>query len=296
MDWDVVLCFSAIFLGGFIILGLVVRKPKLPPWSRSSKNYSPREVPEMVEKMGEDSRAFSVIYDGGHTGLDFKYAHLHGGTSLGVLGVTDNYVMFLQRPSKRRERLKFRIPISEIGTLIVEEADLYRENVLVQFSAPQARWGYIRFKTRQAEEIADEIRNRVDRHKKTLAEQALLEQRQIKRRKLDSLSPKRFEELVRDLFQEMGTPMKRIGGPNDMGVDLISKGGKTLVQCKRYKNKVGVGVIRDFYGAMVHFEAFTGYIVTTGEFTGPAREFAKSKSIELIDRFQLARLLDRYYS
>lgn len=85
----------------------------------------------------------------------------------------------------------------------------------------------------------------------------------------------------------MGYTVEVTGGLDDGGIDLIVKKDRktSFVQCKKYQtSKVGLSMVRDFYGAMnanLNFEA--GYFITTGMFTLEARHFADDKPIELID-------------
>ena len=79
----------------------------------------------------------------------------------------------------------------------------------------------------------------------------------------------------------------------DGGVDLVlTKGGEQfLVQCKQWKAaKVGVQVVRELYGVMSARGAAGGYVVTSGNFTPDAFQFAKGTSVELIDGSALTQL------
>jgi HJR/Mrr/RecB family endonuclease len=104
---------------------------------------------------------------------------------------------------------------------------------------------------------------------------------------LYSLSAMEFEELVADYFKSMGYVVHRTGKPGDHGVDIAiftPREGKWLVQCKRYRRKVvGEPAIRDMYGAMHHFHADWGYLITTGRFSANAIAWAEGKDIRLVD-------------
>ncbi len=112
---------------------------------------------------------------------------------------------------------------------------------------------------------------------------------------LDTITPVHFEEVVGRAFVKSGYVVKHTGGSGDQGIDLfctsLSGTEKVIVQCKRYKGKVGVAIIRDFYGTLVNSGAHGGYVVTTGEFAEGAHEWAKGKKIELIDRSKIHRFL-----
>lgn len=77
-------------------------------------------------------------------------------------------------------------------------------------------------------------------------------------------------------------------------MDLILRkdGEKHLVQCKHWRAlKVGVAVIREFFGAMAVEGAAGGFVVTSGKFTGEAQAFAKGRNIKLVDGEGLKRWL-----
>lgn len=115
---------------------------------------------------------------------------------------------------------------------------------------------------------------------------------------IDDITPYDFEKLIGELFTFMGYSVIRIGGSGDGGVDLQcmnQQREKVIVQCKRYKSKVGVGTVRDFYGALIHRQAVKGYIVCTSEFTKGAIAWKENKPIELIDKIRLTELLMKYY-
>jgi restriction system protein len=84
------------------------------------------------------------------------------------------------------------------------------------------------------------------------------------------------------------------GGGADGGVDLeLGKGGERfLVQCKQWKAfKVGVTTVRELYGVMAARGAAGGFVVTSGQFTAEARDFAAGRNITLIDGPALRTLI-----
>jgi restriction system protein len=115
---------------------------------------------------------------------------------------------------------------------------------------------------------------------------------------LRRLSPGDFEQTIADLFRRQGYRVEEVGGAGDGGIDLIlRRNGENpvahLVQCKRYTNwKVGVAVVREFYGAMAaHQSRCEGLFVTCGRYTADARQFAAGKPIRLIDGEELLSML-----
>ena len=114
---------------------------------------------------------------------------------------------------------------------------------------------------------------------------------------LDGLSWREFEQLVGEGFRVQGYQVIETGGSGpDGGVDLVlsKEGDKFLVQCKQWKAyKVGVEVVREFYGVMAAKGAAGGFVVTSGQFTEPAREFAQGRNLKLVDGPVLLQLLQK---
>jgi hypothetical protein len=109
------------------------------------------------------------------------------------------------------------------------------------------------------------------------------------------MDPVDFENLIGQLFEDMGYKVKTTAVTGDEGVDLfLQKDGiKEVVQCKRFKGNVGAPIVRDLYGAMIHFNAQKSYLVTTGRITQPARDWVAGKPIELIDGTELMKWIGR---
>ncbi len=108
-----------------------------------------------------------------------------------------------------------------------------------------------------------------------------------------------FEMLVGESFRREGFKIVERGGDGpDGGVDLVlsrpDRNGaeRYLVQCKHWRAlKVGVGVVREFYGAMAAEGAAGGYVVTSGRFTDEARAFASGRNVKLVDGPDLRKLI-----
>ncbi len=112
---------------------------------------------------------------------------------------------------------------------------------------------------------------------------------------LRGMTPSEFEEYIADLFSRLGYSTKKVGGRSDGGIDVIATkdGVKHYIQCKKFiTSKVGVGDVRNFYGALAdHLADGKGYFITTNVFTLEAEKFAEDKPIELIDGQALVRLI-----
>ncbi len=87
-----------------------------------------------------------------------------------------------------------------------------------------------------------------------------------------------FEHLIRELFEKeftaSGGEVKVTPASRDGGVDAIAfdpdpiRGGKIVIQAKRYTNTVSVSAVRDLYGAVMNEGANKGILVTTSDY-GP---------------------------
>ena len=113
--------------------------------------------------------------------------------------------------------------------------------------------------------------------------------------------PEAFERLCQRLLRESGFIQVEVTGRSgDGGIDgrgVVKLGGilsfHVIFQCKRYKESVGAGAIRDFRGAMVG-RADKGLFITTGVFTRDARLEAQrdgAPPLDLIDGDELILML-----
>jgi HJR/Mrr/RecB family endonuclease len=97
--------------------------------------------------------------------------------------------------------------------------------------------------------------------------------------KLYDLRHRKFEELIAELFKDMGYEVELGPGTKDGGVDVraISKSAVgtalTLIQCKKNhpSNPVGVEVVTRLYGTLAIENATSGLVVTTSFFTAGAK-------------------------
>jgi restriction system protein len=112
---------------------------------------------------------------------------------------------------------------------------------------------------------------------------------------LDGMTWRQFEKLVGEAFRLQGYQVAETGGGGaDGGIDLVlRRGGESfLVQCKQWKAfKVGVEVVRELYGVMAAKGASGGFVVTSGQFTAAARQFASGRNVTLIEGSQLQALI-----
>ena len=113
-----------------------------------------------------------------------------------------------------------------------------------------------------------------------------------------------FEALIRDLFSKEfsteGAEVKITRGSKDGGVDAVVfdpdpiKGGKFIIQAKRYTNVVGVSAVRDLYGTVMNEGANRGILVTTASYGPDAYEFVRDKPLSLISGSELLHMLKKH--
>lgn len=112
-----------------------------------------------------------------------------------------------------------------------------------------------------------------------------------------------FEHLCRELFERVfasnGATVSVTQASRDQGVDAIIndpdpiKGGKIVIQAKRYVNTVDVSAVRDLWGTVSHEGAMKGLLVTTSQFGPDSYAFSKDKPLTLINGSELLYLLEQ---
>ncbi len=113
-----------------------------------------------------------------------------------------------------------------------------------------------------------------------------------------------FEYLIREIFEkefsDNGGEVKVTQASKDGGVDAIAfdkdpiRGGKIVIQAKRYTNVVGVSAVRDLYGTVMNEGANKGILVTTSNFGADSYNFVKDKPLTLINGAELLYLLEKH--
>jgi restriction system protein len=113
-----------------------------------------------------------------------------------------------------------------------------------------------------------------------------------------------FEHLIREIFEAefkaSGGEVKVTQASRDGGVDAVAfdpdpiRGGKIVIQAKRYTNTVGVSAVRDLYGTLMNEGATKGILVTTSDYGPDAYDFAKGKPLTLMNGANLLYLLQKH--
>jgi hypothetical protein len=130
------------------------------------------------------------------------------------------------------------------------------------------------------------------------------------RRRFDDvyeLEPRRFEELVADIYRHLGYHTRITQQTRDGGYDIVlveaASGKRVLVECKRYAHnrRIEVSTVRELLGVQLIEGVPDAKIVATTSFTAPAKETAqrvnetvRGYSLELVSANDLLKALDVY--
>jgi len=121
---------------------------------------------------------------------------------------------------------------------------------------------------------------------------------------LASMDWQDFEHLIRELFEKefasVGAEVRVTQASRDRGVDAVVfdpdplRGGKFVVQAKRYVHTVDVSAVRDLYGTVQAEGANKGILVTTSNYGRDSYDFAKGKPLTLLNGSNLLSMLQRH--
>jgi restriction system protein len=113
-----------------------------------------------------------------------------------------------------------------------------------------------------------------------------------------------FEHLIRELFEKefssRGAEVRITQASRDRGVDAVVfdpdplRGGKTIIQAKRYTNTVDLSAVRDLFGTVQAEGANKGILVTTSNFGPDAYAFVRGKPLTLVNGANLLHLLGKH--
>ncbi len=109
---------------------------------------------------------------------------------------------------------------------------------------------------------------------------------------IDLMEGYEFEDYLKCLFFYLGYAVEVTQKSRDYGADLIliKDGIKTVVQAKRFNKTVGSKAVAEVVGAMKHYGANEGWVVTNSTFSTQAETLARENMVRLIDRDELMEL------
>lgn len=145
----------------------------------------------------------------------------------------------------------------------------------------------------------------INRHDKRFIESRDILAKLNSKTNLATMNWEDFEHLIRQLFEKMytekGCEVKVTRASRDSGVDAVVfdpdpiRGGKFIIQAKRYNIVVPPSAVRDLFGTVHNENASKGILVTTSYYGDEAKEFAADKPIlTLIDGANLIHLFKEY--
>jgi superfamily II DNA or RNA helicase len=114
---------------------------------------------------------------------------------------------------------------------------------------------------------------------------------------LNNMNDKEFEDLVAKIYEAQGFEVQVVGGSHDGGVDIRAVRSnapgrdRIVVQCKHIKGNVGRPDVQKLWGVANDDHKITrADLVASSGFTSEARQFARDKRLELVDRSRLVKL------
>lgn len=126
----------------------------------------------------------------------------------------------------------------------------------------------------------------------------------IKGYNLASMHWEEFEHLIRELFEKEyandNIKVHVTQGSKDGGVDGVIidsdpiKGGKIILQAKRYTNIVGISAIRELATVVSDEGAMKGILITTSDFGRDSYDYVKDKPLTLINGENLLYMLKKH--
>ena len=89
---------------------------------------------------------------------------------------------------------------------------------------------------------------------------------------VDNMSGVEFESWIRRLFDSKGFEVHGTPRSGDQGADLIARRRKdNVIQAKRHRSAVGNRAVQEVIGAVAHYRADKGCVITNATFTRSAR-------------------------
>lgn len=110
---------------------------------------------------------------------------------------------------------------------------------------------------------------------------------------IDKMDGRTFEKYLEALFNKLGYRVERTQYVGDYGADLITQkdGVRTVIQAKRYKQKVGIKSVQEAVAAKGKYNCTNAMVVTNSFFTKAAIELAEANKVELWNRDRLVKAL-----
>jgi restriction system protein len=105
-----------------------------------------------------------------------------------------------------------------------------------------------------------------------------------------------FEQLLVQVFRARGLYVQTTKASGDQGADLIREkfGERTLVQAKRYSNRVSNSAVQEAAAAKALYRCYRAVVVTSNYFTEGAKQPGVANHMALWDWDKLTAALAQY--
>lgn len=117
---------------------------------------------------------------------------------------------------------------------------------------------------------------------------------------LNKINWRKFEELSAQFFRNDGYDITLGKGRKDDGVDIVAKKGTQIIiiQCKKWKNKVGVSEIKTFHDDIIHGKYSLGILVCANDITSDSKKLIDERKyeIQIMNKEYIFQKLDEYKS
>ena len=110
---------------------------------------------------------------------------------------------------------------------------------------------------------------------------------------IDRMDGQRFEVFLQEFLRRKGFRVRLTPVTADYGADLVleKNGVRLVVQAKRWQGTVGIEAVQQVIGAIKHYQAQKGLVITNSYFSDNAKKLALSNQVLLWDRDKLIELL-----
>lgn len=101
-----------------------------------------------------------------------------------------------------------------------------------------------------------------------------------------------FEFYVQAIFEDREIPIFETPTTNDYGADLVlyRHGKVAVIQCKYHSAPIGIHAVQEVVGAIKHYHAGAGIVISNQSFTRQAIALAQSNHVLLIDGQRLQEI------
>lgn len=117
------------------------------------------------------------------------------------------------------------------------------------------------------------------------------EQKRVRMADVQAMTPLQYEQHCAALLSDAGWQAKTTPR-NDQGVDVVAeiRGVRAVIQCKKYKNRVGNAAVQEIAAGRRHYGAHIAAVVCPMGYTKSSVELARSNGVLLLHHSELAGL------